>query len=134
MSEFLFKFVVLPKPQIIFQEIMTFNIFRILQPFILLKPNPLQAKVPILNPLPLTHFKPLVSFYTPWKHQKTFGFIMFSGGIETDQCFEMGQNIWKFSGGIELEFWLEMRSFTLFWKFILFLVKNWHSYIKSCRH
>ena len=26
-----------------------------------------------------THFMPLVSFYTPWKHQKTFGFLMFSG-------------------------------------------------------
>ena len=25
---------------------------------------------------------PLVSFYTPWKHQKTSDFLMFSGGIE----------------------------------------------------
>ena len=35
----------------------------------------------------LTHFIPLVSFffYTPWKHQKTRGFLMFSGGIERDQ-------------------------------------------------
>ena len=21
-------------------------------------------------------------FYTPWKHQKTFGFLLFSGGID----------------------------------------------------
>ena len=29
----------------------------------------------------LTYFKPLVSFYnTSWKHQKTRGFFMFSGG------------------------------------------------------
>ena len=25
---------------------------------------------------------PLISFYTPWKHQKTTVFLMFSGGIE----------------------------------------------------
>ena len=28
------------------------------------------------------HFMPLVSFYTPWKHQKTSGFRIFSGGID----------------------------------------------------
>ena len=27
----------------------------------------------------LTHFKPLVSFYTPWKHQITHGLLMFLG-------------------------------------------------------
>ena len=27
---------------------------------------------------------PLVSFCTPWKYQKTFGYLMFSGGIETE--------------------------------------------------
>ena len=37
----------------------------------------------------LTHIMPLVSFDTPWKHQKTFGFL-FSGGIERDQWHEMG--------------------------------------------
>ena len=25
---------------------------------------------------------PLISFYTPWKHQKTGAFLRFSGGIE----------------------------------------------------
>ena len=38
----------------------------------------------------LTHFIPLVSFYTPWKHRKAFGFVVFSGGIERDQLHEMG--------------------------------------------
>ena len=30
----------------------------------------------------LTHFMPLISFDTPWKHQKTRGFLMFSGYIK----------------------------------------------------
>ena len=37
----------------------------------------------------LTHFMPLVSFDTPWKHQKTFGFLMFSEAIEKDHWHEM---------------------------------------------
>ena len=32
---------------------------------------------------PLTHFMPLISFDTPWKHQKNSGFLMFSGGPKT---------------------------------------------------
>ena len=31
------------------------------------------------------HVIPLVSFYTPWKHQKAFGFLIVLGGIETDR-------------------------------------------------
>ena len=38
----------------------------------------------------LTHFMQLVSFYTPWKHEETSGFLIFSGGIERDQWHEMG--------------------------------------------
>ena len=30
----------------------------------------------------LTHYSPVLLFYTPWKHQKTLGFLMFSGGME----------------------------------------------------
>ena len=30
----------------------------------------------------LTHFSPVSHSYTPWKRQKTKGFLMFSGGIE----------------------------------------------------
>ena len=40
----------------------------------------------------LTHFVPLISFDTPWKHQKTRSFLMFSGGIKRDQWHEIG---WK---------------------------------------
>ena len=39
--------------------------------------------------IPFIHFMPLVSFYTPCKHQKTYGFLMVSGGIERDYCHEM---------------------------------------------
>ena len=39
---------------------------------------------------PLIHFMPLVSFYTPKKHQKTRGCMMFSGDTERDQWHEMG--------------------------------------------
>ena len=32
---------------------------------------------------------PQISFYTPWK-QKTRGFLMFPGGAESEQWYEMG--------------------------------------------
>ena len=40
----------------------------------------------------LTHFMPLIFFDTPppRKHQKTSGFLMFSGGIKRHQRHEMG--------------------------------------------
>ena len=37
----------------------------------------------------LTHFRPMFPFYTPWKHQKTFGFLVFSGGIKWEHWPEM---------------------------------------------
>ena len=37
----------------------------------------------------LTHFIPLMSFYTPWK-QKIRGSLMFSEAVERDQWHEMG--------------------------------------------
>ena len=40
----------------------------------------------------LSHFIPLVSFYTPWKHQRTSGLLMFSGCIEKNQRHEMGSS------------------------------------------
>ena len=33
----------------------------------------------IISQYTLIHFMPLVSFYTPLKHQKTYGFLMFQG-------------------------------------------------------
>ena len=44
----------------------------------------------------LTNFMLLLFFYTPWKHKKPRGFLMFSGGIERDQWHEMGSSRDKF--------------------------------------
>ena len=38
----------------------------------------------------LTHFMSLFSFCTPFKRQKTIGFLIFLGGIERDLWHEMG--------------------------------------------
>ena len=38
----------------------------------------------------LTHFQPMFHFYTIWKHQKTSGFLIFSGGIEVEHWLKMG--------------------------------------------
>ena len=39
----------------------------------------------------LTHFMPVLSFYTLWKYLKIRGFVMFSGGMEGIPCHEMGE-------------------------------------------
>ena len=39
----------------------------------------------------LIHFMLLISFDTPWKHPKTWGFLIFSGGIESEQWHKMGK-------------------------------------------
>ena len=39
---------------------------------------------------PLNHFTPMFYFYTPWKRQKTFGFLTASEGIEMEHWPEMG--------------------------------------------
>ena len=36
-----------------------------------------------------THVMSVVSYFTVWKHLKTRGFLMFSGGIDRDQSHEM---------------------------------------------
>ena len=41
----------------------------------------------------LTHFMPLISFDTRWKHQKTRDFLMFSGGNKRDHWYEMGWDL-----------------------------------------
>ena len=38
---------------------------------------------------PVTHFIPLIFFYTSWKRWKTSGYLMFSGSIERDYWYEM---------------------------------------------
>ena len=37
----------------------------------------------------LTHFKPKLHFYTPWKRKKTFSLLTFSEGIEMQHWLEM---------------------------------------------
>ena len=44
----------------------------------------------ILHFIKCAHIMPLIFFNTPLKHQKTGGFLMFSGGKEKDQWHEMG--------------------------------------------
>ena len=36
----------------------------------------------IYGSTPLKYFSPVSHFYTPWKRQKTKGFLTYSGGIE----------------------------------------------------
>ena len=38
----------------------------------------------------LIHFSPMSHFYTPWKRQKIYGFLTFSGGIEMWHWINMG--------------------------------------------
>ena len=38
----------------------------------------------------LTHFSPMLYFYTTWKRLKTKDFITFSGGIEMENWAKMG--------------------------------------------
>ena len=43
------------------------------------------------NKLPSTHFNATGLFLYPGKDEIVSGFLMFSGGVERDQCYEMGQ-------------------------------------------
>ena len=38
----------------------------------------------------LAYFKPMFHFYTPWKRQKTRGFLTFLVGIEIEHWLELG--------------------------------------------
>ena len=57
--------------------------FQVIKPFL---NRVIAKKLPFLSTFRLTHFMPLIFFYTPRKHQKTRGFLMFSGSIEWDLC------------------------------------------------
>ena len=41
------------------------------------------------DPKAINLFYATLSFFTSWKHQKTYGFLMFSWGIERDQWHEV---------------------------------------------
>ena len=53
------------------------------------KNNRLKADLDFLDQV-LDDFTPLITFYAPWKHQQTKGFLMFSGAIEGEQWHQMG--------------------------------------------
>ena len=70
----------------------------------------------------LTHFMPVVSFYTPWKHQETWDFLIFSGEIERDQWHEsIFESAWK------------NKSLMAFWM-ILYLYHHLTRLKKSGKH
>ena len=41
----------------------------------------------------LMNFEPTFHFYSPWKRQKTRSFLTFSGGIEMEHWLDMGWNV-----------------------------------------
>ena len=43
----------------------------------------------------LIHFSPIPHFYTPWKSQKTSGFLTFSGGLEMGHRAKMSKYVMK---------------------------------------
>ena len=43
----------------------------------------------LLQIVDLAYFQPMFHLYTRWKHQKTFGLLMFSGGIEVEHWLKM---------------------------------------------
>ena len=52
--------------------------------------NGKNVTISTLNVNSLTYFSPVSHFCTPWKRQKTFGFLTFSGGIEMWHWTKMG--------------------------------------------
>ena len=67
----------------------------------------MQISVPpltyIISPFPiptLTHITPMSHFYTPWKRQKTSGFLTFSGGIEMEVSWRF-QEVYKWNIGVK---------------------------------
>ena len=42
----------------------------------------------------LTHFKPMFCFYARLKHQKTYGFLILSGGIEMEHWLKMDKQVY----------------------------------------
>ena len=67
----------------------------------------------------LTHFRPLIYFYTPWKHQKTSGFLMFPGGVEE-------------TSGMK---WVNLSSFgSLKEAFLTYRCHRWNIHRDCCPH
>ena len=66
----------------------------------------------------LSHFMLLFSFYTPWKHQKTSSFLIFSRDIE--------RNLWCEMGLISFQFWSRVNLFSKL-RIVVFDVAFWLS-------
>ena len=59
---------------------------------------------------------PMFHFYTPWKRQKTKGFLTFSGGIEMEHWHEMGQSVECPAKSVQVPIMTtEPRELTKFW-------------------
>ena len=74
----------------------------------------------------LTHFSPMSHFYTPWKRQKTFCFLTFSGGIEYDTGLK-----WVKLFLTLLLFWQNQSDFNF--QKCKQVSQNWHSYRHQVR-
>ena len=48
----------------------------------------------------LTDFKPMFHFFTSWKHQKTRGFLTFSGGIQMERWLNIWVSWWNIYKGL----------------------------------
>ena len=70
----------------------------------------------------LTHFWSMFPFDTPWRHQKTLGFLMFSGDIKWEHQLEKDK-LWKF---LEVPVFLyKLKSEAISTK-LFFNTNNWH--------
>ena len=75
----------------------------------------------------LTHFQPMIHFYTPWKHQKTGGFLMFPRVIEVKLWLKMGSTWYEYrkaSAKIELLF-VSIRFFIMPNLPLIILLTKW---------
>ena len=67
----------------------------------------------------LTHSWPMFPFYTPWKHQKTFGSLVLSGGYKMGTFSKNGLNCYLISSS---DFHFTIKKNTL--RFLFFKMTN----------
>ena len=69
---------------------------------------------------------PLISFDTPWKHQKTSGFVMISEGIERDQWHEWVKAN-RYNGMLLIAIIRYEREFKTLWFVVIRAVLIWNN-------
>ena len=80
----------------------------------------------ILREIALTHFMSLVSSYSPSKYQKTFSFLMFSGGMERavawdgSRIYLFGRRVRVFIGNLSSKLLTLLNSQRYYWLTVLF--------------